>query len=157
MPESPGGNSKLADVLLDSTLESVDAAEDIVVRAAGSVGFEEDEQHQVGIAVRESMVNAVAHGNRYSARKKVRLQVTRNALGIVVEIDDEGKGFDLSDVPDPRDGDNILRQSGRGLLMIRAFMDEFEIKRRDPQGTHVRMAKYLPAGQLTQKKEENLE
>ncbi|MCC7235996.1 MAG: ATP-binding protein [Bryobacterales bacterium] len=157
MPESPGGNSKLADVLLDSTLESVDAAEDIVVRAAGSVGFEEDEQHQVGIAVRESMVNAVAHGNQYSSRKKVRLQVSRNALGIVVEIDDEGRGFDPSDVPDPRDGDNILRQSGRGLLMIRAFMDEFEIRRGDSHGTHVRMAKYLQAGQLTEKKEDNLE
>lgn len=157
MPESPGGNSKLADVLLDSTLESVDAAEDVAVRAAASVGFGEDEQHQVGIAVRESMVNAVAHGNRYSARKKVRLLVCRDALGLVIEIDDEGKGFDLSEVPDPRDGDNILRQSGRGLLMIRAFMDEFEIKRRDPQGTHVRMAKHLQAGQLTQKEEGNIE
>ncbi|MCC6586931.1 MAG: ATP-binding protein [Bryobacterales bacterium] len=145
MSEIPGGFSRLADVLLDSTLESVDRAEDIVVRAARSVGFDDDEQHQVGIAVRESMVNAVAHGNRYSARKKVRLQVSGGATGIVVEIDDEGKGFDLDEVPDPREGDNILRQSGRGLLMIRAFMDELEIKRREPQGTHVRMAKFLRA------------
>lgn len=143
MAELSSGDSKLADVSLDSTLESVDKAEEIVVNAARDAGFDEDEQHQVGIAVRESMVNAVAHGNRYSAKKKVRLQVSRSNDGIVIEIDDEGRGFDLSDVPDPREGDNILRQSGRGLLMIRAFMDELEIKRRDPQGTHVRMAKRL--------------
>ena len=143
MSEISGGLSKLEDVLLDSTLESVDQAEEIVVRAARSVGFDEDEQHQIGIAVRESMVNAVAHGNRYSARKKVHLLVSGGKTGIVIEIDDEGKGFDMDEVPDPREGDNILRQSGRGLLMIRAFMDELEIKRREPQGTHVRMAKFL--------------
>ena len=145
MSEISGGLSKLEDVLLDSTLESVDQAEEIVVRAARSVGFDEDEQHQIGIAVRESMVNAVAHGNRYSARKKVHLLVSGGKTGIVIEIDDEGKGFDMDEVPDPREGDNILRQSGRGLLMIRAFMDELEIKRREPQGTHVRMAKFLRA------------
>ena len=145
MSEISGGFSKLADVVLDSTLESVDQAEEIVVRAARSVGFDEDEQHQIGIAVRESMVNAVAHGNRYSARKKVHLVVSGGKAGIVIEIDDEGKGFDMDEVPDPREGDNILRQSGRGLLMIRAFMDELEIKRREPQGTHVRMAKFLQA------------
>lgn len=145
MSEISGGFAKLEDVLLDSTLESVDQAEEIVVRAARSVGFDEDEQHQIGIAVRESMVNAVAHGNRYSARKKVHLLVSGGKAGIVIEIDDEGKGFDMDEVPDPREGDNILRQSGRGLLMIRAFMDELEIKRREPQGTHVRMAKFLQA------------
>jgi serine/threonine-protein kinase RsbW len=146
-----GGNSKLADILLDSTLESVDQAEAVVLRAAVSIGFDEDDQHQIGIAVRESMVNAVAHGNRYSAKKKVHLQVSRVNSAIVIEIDDEGRGFDMSEVPDPREGDNILRQSGRGLLMIRAFMDELEIHKRDPQGTHVRMAKILRSGSESSK------
>ncbi len=141
-----GGNSNLADILLDSTLESVDQAEAVVLRAAASIGFDEDDQHQIGIAVRESMVNAVAHGNRYSAKKKVHLQVSRVDTAIVIEIDDEGRGFDMSEVPDPREGDNILRQSGRGLLMIRAFMDEVHIHKRDPQGTHVRMVKILRSG-----------
>lgn len=145
MQEHTGGMNKLAEVLLDSTLESVDAAEEIVMQAARSVGFTEDEQHQVGIAVRESMVNAVAHGNRYSTRKKVALEVRGDARGIVIEIKDEGQGFDLEKVPDPREGDNILRQSGRGLLMIKAFMDELEIKRREPSGMHVRMVKFLRA------------
>jgi serine/threonine-protein kinase RsbW len=124
MADLPANASIIEDVLLDSTLESVDVAE-------------------VGIAVRETMVNAVAHGNHYSSRKKVHLRVMKNDKGIVVEIDDEGKGFELEEVPDPRHGENILRQSGRGLLMIRAFMDELEIKRREPQGTHVRMVKHF--------------
>jgi serine/threonine-protein kinase RsbW len=143
MADLPANASIIEDVLLDSTLESVDVAEAVVVRAATAMGFDEDRQHEVGIAVRETMVNAVAHGNHYSSRKKVHLRVMKNDKGIVVEIDDEGKGFELEEVPDPRHGENILRQSGRGLLMIRAFMDELEIKRREPQGTHVRMVKHF--------------
>lgn len=148
MPENPGADASHEDLLLDSTLESVDRAESIVMEAARQLGFDEDGQHEAGIAVRESMVNAVAHGNRYSARKKVHFQVWKQAEALVVEIDDEGKGFEVDNVPDPLDGENVLRHSGRGLLMIRAYMDEFDVQKRQPQGTHVRMVKYLrkPAG-----------
>ncbi len=143
MPENTSGATRHTDLLLDSNLDSVDKAEAIAMEAAANVGFDGDSQHDVGVAVRESMVNAVAHGNRYNARKKVHLQVWETARGVVIEIEDEGKGFDSQAVPDPREEDNVLRHSGRGLLMIRAYMDEFEIGTRAPTGTRVRMAKYL--------------
>lgn len=131
------------DADFDSTLESVDSAEDTVLKAAGDLGFGEDDLHKIGIAVRESMVNAVVHGNRYNIRKKVHLQVKRGTDRLIVEIRDEGEGFELESIPDPLAEENLLRHSGRGILLMQAFMDEFEMNRAAPKGTAVRMVKYL--------------
>jgi serine/threonine-protein kinase RsbW len=133
--------------MLGSTLESVDSAETLVLEAARNAGFDEDDLHKVGIAVRETMVNAVAHGNRYSGRKKVRLSIRTDSDRLVIEIQDEGSGFERTTVPDPLAEENLLRHSGRGLLMIQAFMDELEILPVQPVGTCVRMTKYLPGAQ----------
>jgi serine/threonine-protein kinase RsbW len=130
-----------AETQLDSTLTSVDKAEAIVLKAAKQLGFDEDDQHQIGMAVRECMVNAVVHGNRYSAHKKVHLAVSPLANGIALTIGDEGSGFDISSLPDPLAPENLLRQSGRGILLIRAFMDEFDLHPRSGGGTEVRIVK----------------
>jgi len=130
-------------MLLDSTLDSVEVAEAAVLQDAQAIGFPEEDLHQLGMAVRESMVNAVVHGNRYNARKKVHLSVTKGADRLTVVIADEGDGFDLSALPDPLAEENLLRQSGRGLLLIQAFVDEFQVSRAQPSGTEVRMVKYL--------------
>jgi serine/threonine-protein kinase RsbW len=97
------------------------------------------------MAVRECMVNAVAHGNKYNARKKVYLKLEAAPGTLVVSIGDEGDGFKDNDVPDPLAQENLLKQSGRGLLLMRAFMDECEHESRVPQGTLVRMVKRLGA------------
>jgi serine/threonine-protein kinase RsbW len=128
---------------LDSTLKSVDTAEAIVLKVAKQLGFDEDEQHQIGMAVRECMVNAVVHGNRYSAHKKVHLAISSIPGGIAVTIGDEGSGFDMSALPDPLAPENLLRQSGRGILLIRAFMDEFDLHPRSGGGTEVRLVKHF--------------
>jgi len=143
MAENQSGEIQSVDTLLDSTLDSVDAAEREVLRVAMEIGFPEEELHQIGMAVRESMVNAVVHGNRYNARKKVHLSVSKSADHLTVVIADEGEGFDLNSLPDPLAEENLLRQSGRGLLLIQAFVDEFIVRRRQPSGTEVRMVKYL--------------
>ena len=129
---------------LESTLENVDKAESLVVSEAAKVGFEEDEQGQIGMAVRETMVNAVVHGNRYSKNKKVHLDIEKTKEGLVVVIGDEGEGFDINSLPDPLAPENLLRQSGRGLLLVRAFMDEFDLHPRPGGGTEVRLVKHLP-------------
>jgi serine/threonine-protein kinase RsbW len=128
---------------LESTLDSVDEAETKVLQAAESAGFGEDDLHQIGMAIRECMVNAVVHGNRYNARKKVSLGIQTTADRMTIIIRDEGEGFDMNSLPDPLAEENLLRQSGRGLLLIQAFMDEFQIQRVEPKGTEVRMVKYL--------------
>jgi serine/threonine-protein kinase RsbW len=137
------GKMEKTQTTLDSTLESVDTAEDLVVREALGAGFGEDEQHQIGMSVRECMVNAVVHGNRYSSKKKVHLDIERSSDSLIITIGDEGEGFELSSLPDPLAPENLLRQSGRGLLLIRAFMDEFDLHPRPGGGTEVRLVKKL--------------
>lgn len=132
--------------VLDSTLESVDSAEEAVLRAAQQIGFDEDDMHKIGMSVRESMVNAVVHGNRYNARKKVWLSIAQTPQRLEVVIGDEGEGFNMDTLPDPLAEENLLRHSGRGLLLIQAFMDEFQIRLRNPKGTEVKMVKYLAKG-----------
>lgn len=143
MPDNQTGETVRVDTLLESALESVDDAEGAVLGVAGEIGFEEDDLHRIGMAVREAMVNAVVHGNRYNARKKVKLRVLRGNDHLVVVINDEGEGFDWSEVPDPLSDENLLRHSGRGLLLIKEFMDQAEVHKVQPLGTEVRMVKYL--------------
>jgi serine/threonine-protein kinase RsbW len=145
VPET--GSGQHIDHVLDSSLESVDRAEELVLRAATEMGFDEDNQHRIGIAVREAMVNAVAHGNRYSAKKKVHLTLGSGADRLEIRIADEGDGFETGSVPDPTESENLMRQSGRGLLMMRAFMDEVFHVRREPKGTAVHMVKYRQPGE----------
>jgi serine/threonine-protein kinase RsbW len=127
---------------LESTLESVDYAEELVMRAAREMGFDEDQQHEIGISLRECMVNAVVHGNRYNARKKVHFSLSHTPDRLEIVIGDEGEGFEAAKLPDPLADENLLRQSGRGVLMMQAFMDEFQVAPRSPSGTEVRMVKY---------------
>ena len=127
---------------LESTLESVDNAEQIVLAEAQTLGLDDDDLYRVGIAIRECMVNAVVHGNRYNSRKKVHLKVERTADRLTIVVGDEGEGFDPSAVPDPLAGENLLRGSGRGVMLMQSFMDEFQISQRQPQGTEVKIVKY---------------
>jgi serine/threonine-protein kinase RsbW len=143
MPSEETGAIRRVDELLDSTLDSVDTAEADSLRLAEEMGFEEEDLHKIGMAVRECMVNAVVHGNRYNARKRVHFVGIREPDRLTVVIRDEGEGFDLAALPDPLAEENLLRQSGRGLLLIQAFMDEFDVHRAQPGGTEVKMVKYL--------------
>ena len=105
--------------VLESTLESVDKAEHIVLREAEALGFDEDDLHRVGIALRECMVNAVVHGNRYNSRKKVHLKVVRTPESLTVMVGDEGDGFDPAARARSFGGsENLLRGSGRGVMLM---------------------------------------
>jgi serine/threonine-protein kinase RsbW len=129
--------------LLESTLDSVDNAEELAVGVAQRAGLDDDDLIKVGMAVRESMVNAVVHGNRYNAHKKVHFSVVKGAGRLAITIGDEGEGFDYSGLPDPLAADNLMRTSGRGIFLIRSFMDEFQIRKREPMGTEVTLVKFV--------------
>ena len=128
---------------LDSTLESVDSAEELALSVAQKAGFDDDDLMKIGMAVRESMVNAIVHGNRYNAHKKVRFTVAHSPERFTIRIADEGEGFDIEGLPDPLAPENLMRTSGRGIFLIRSFMDEVEMRRRDPHGTEVTLVKYV--------------
>ena len=143
MADQEGLEARTVDQLLDSTLDSVDVAEEAVLKEAQELGFDEDDLHKIGMSVRECMVNAVVHGNRYNARKKVHVMIQRASDRLSIVIQDEGEGFDMAELPDPLANENLLRHSGRGLLLIQAFMDEFQIRPLEPKGTEVKMVKIL--------------
>lgn len=126
---------------LDSTLDSVDQAEELASGAAGRAGFDEDDLMRIGMAVREAMVNAVAHGNRYNANKKVRFSLSHNPERFTIVIADEGEGFDFESLPDPLAPENLLRTSGRGIFLIRSFMDDVQLRHLDSGGTEVTLVK----------------
>jgi serine/threonine-protein kinase RsbW len=127
---------------LDSTLETVDNAEQTASRIASESGFGEDEVMQIAMAVREAAVNAVLHGNAYDPEKKVELEFQRTKRALVIIIRDQGKGMDLTKIPDPLAPENLLKTSGRGIFLIRSFMDEVEIHP-SHNGTEVKLVKHV--------------
>jgi serine/threonine-protein kinase RsbW len=132
------------DVTLDTQLESVDLAENIVTRVAEAAGFGEDDLHKLGMAVREGVINAYNYGNCQDRRKKIRLAVEFEAETMIVHVVDEGCGFELSDVEDPLAEENLLRTSGRGIFLMRAFMDGLAVRKASTGGADLVMSKKLP-------------
>src|SRR6185369_13599296 len=106
MGEDLADESKTVQQVFDSTLDSVDHAERMALELARESGFEEADLDRIGMSVRECMVNAVVHGNRYNSHKKVQFAVSRTPDSLVVRIADQGEGFDPGGVPDPVEGEN---------------------------------------------------
>jgi serine/threonine-protein kinase RsbW len=132
------------EVTLNTELESVDLAESIILRVAEAAGFSEDDVHKLGMAVREGVVNAYNYGNAQDRQKKIMLMVEFERDQMVVHIVDEGAGFDLADVADPLAEENLLRTSGRGIFLMRAFTDTLSVRRGPTGGADLVMCKKLP-------------
>ncbi len=130
------------EVTLETVLDSVDLAEDITMRVAEAAGFDEEDCHKLGMSVREGVINACQYGNRMERDKVIRLTLSLEPEKLVIHVVDDGLGFSLADVPDPLAEENLLKSSGRGLLLIRSFMDEFEVGRGQEGGADVMMAKH---------------
>src|ERR1035437_2417814 len=99
---------------------------------AGRVGFDQDTVPNIAMAVREATVNAVLHGNAYNPAKRITVSFEANSDALVVRVTDQGPGLDPSNLPDPLAPENILRGSGRGIFLIRAFMDEVHFRQLHP-------------------------
>ena len=124
-------------------LDFVHAVSDHVCKSAG---LDEDELHWVSVAVRESVVNAIKHGNKNDPKKRVIVEfspVPATASDeLVIRIEDQGEGFVPEEVADPLAPENILKSSGRGIFLIRNFMDETVLKK-VAGGMEIRMVKKL--------------
>jgi serine/threonine-protein kinase RsbW len=142
-------DSSVVEVTLESDLKNVEVAEEITRRVTGSAGFEEDDQHRIEMAVHESMINAIWHGNKNDPSKSVWLQFKTFPNRLEIRIRDQGSGFDPKHVPDPLEQDNLLNVSGRGIFLIRTFMDEFRVEHVTGTGTEVTMVKRFHAGTQT--------
>ncbi len=125
---------------LDSSLETIDNAEEKATKIATELGFADDEIMQISMAVREGAVNAVLHGNAYASDKKVFLAFERTGGDLIITIQDQGGGMDLSKIPNPLAPENLLKTSGRGIFLMRSFMDVVEI-RPTQTGTELKLIK----------------
>jgi serine/threonine-protein kinase RsbW len=128
---------------LDSTEASINFVEIQALEAARRGGFRESIVGHIGLAVREIMVNAVFQGNGCDPHKKVVATISRTPKKLRIEITDEGDGFDPDHLPDPLSPEGLLKGSGRGVYLARAFMDEFHVRRESVGWTTVIMAKLV--------------
>ena len=124
-----------------SRYEMLDVVQTVLVQCCTIVGFDEEAVHYMSVAVRESVVNAIKHGNKHDESKRVPVQFTIHDRALEVQVGDQGQGFDPSTVADPLAPENLLRAYGRGIFFMRQFMDEVTHSFPAKGGTVVRMLK----------------
>jgi len=128
-------------VILPSTLSTVDTVEEKVTEYAQKAGFDEDTASQIAMVSREAAANAVLHGNKKDPNKRVKARFTLTPDSLLIQIADEGTGFNPADVPDPLSPEGLLRPSGRGIFLMRAIMDEVNFRELSP-GTEITLVKH---------------
>ena len=131
---------------LDSSLDSVNKIELTAEQVAQRAGFDEDTIPHIAMAVREAAVNAVLHGNSYDTSKHITASFETTTDSLIIRIADQGPGLDPDKVPDPLAPENILRGSGRGIFLIKAFMDEVNFRQLHP-GTELTLIKHRTPAQ----------
>jgi serine/threonine-protein kinase RsbW len=142
-------NTKHLEMTLETQVESVNLAEEMCLRVAEAAGFGEDDCYRIGMSVREGVINAFHYGNQERPDKKIYLAVDFTADKMIIHVLDEGAGFKLTDVPDPLAEENLLSTSGRGIFLMRAFMDEFDVVPGRTGGAEIVMSKKLPTAGST--------
>lgn len=133
--------AETTEIKLPSRLDAIDPAVEQAVEFAKSAGFSEAETYPIDMAVREAVANAVKHGNLLDETKQVEIALTSSAADLEISVRDFGEGFEVEEIPDPTNPENLLKASGRGILFIRTFMDEVEWFRHPDGGTVIKMTK----------------
>jgi serine/threonine-protein kinase RsbW len=147
-------NATRVSYTLESTLASVNKAEQSAEEVAARSGFDTDECGRIALAVREATVNAVLHGNRCDPTKHVTVSFDSTPEALTMAVRDEGPGLNPATLPDPLAPENLLKESGRGIFLIRAFMDEVRFRILSP-GTEVIMVKFVRGPDRGGSKEDN--
>jgi serine/threonine-protein kinase RsbW len=127
-----------------SRFEMLEMVQTVLQHLSGLVGFDDEVSHYVSVAVRESVVNAIKHGNAMDESKRVWVEFLLEPRALEVQVRDEGTGFDPASVPDPVAPENLLKAYGRGIFFMRSFMDEVSYSFPRTGGTVVRMVKRVP-------------
>ena len=141
-----GGTVRLQ---IPSNFDMLDFVQVVSDRMGQLAGLDEDAVHWIGVAVRESVINAIKHGNREDYGKLVTVEFAFAPAAapseLVVRVLDQGEGFEPEEVADPLAPENILKSSGRGIFFMRSFMDDV-LRRGAEGGMEVRMVKKLATG-----------
>jgi serine/threonine-protein kinase RsbW len=131
---------------IGSRFENIELVQMAVDEALGERGVAEDVRHWVGLALREAVANAIKHGNRQDASKRVDVAVEIGDAALTLAVADEGPGFNPDGVRDPLAPENRFRADGRGIFYMRKFMDEVSYSFGPGGGTVVTLRKRLAPG-----------
>jgi serine/threonine-protein kinase RsbW len=131
----------VVELTIASQLEYIDLVTTLTDNITSMIGFDEESAYWINMAVRESVANAVEHGNKYDQQKSVDIRYTIGVDALRVTVRDYGEGFDPATLPDPLDPNNLLNPAGRGILYMRTFMDSVEYDRHPEGGMIVSMSK----------------
>jgi serine/threonine-protein kinase RsbW len=130
-------------LVLPNELRLLDVVHSASEKMAEIAGFDEDAALNVGLAMREAVINAMIHGNRRDPARKVEVTLDARPARFEAKVSDEGEGFDPERGSDPTAQANLLNTSGRGLLLMRAFVDEVRFRRRRSRGMEVTLVKKI--------------
>ena len=132
---------EIREIRLPSRLESVEEAATAADEFAKSVGLDDEFIYAIDLAVRESVANAVKHGNKFDESKDVDLTFSDSGEILEITVRDHGSGFNVEEIPDPTDPENLLKSNGRGILFMNSFMDSVEWENAADGGLVVKMTK----------------
>jgi serine/threonine-protein kinase RsbW len=127
-----------------SAFEMLDFVQVVSDHIGHDVGLDDDAIHWVGVAIRESVINAIKHGNQNDRTKHVFVDFEVPACSVpelMIRVRDQGPGFDPDTLADPLAPENLLKSSGRGIFLIRSFMDDVQMQRAPEGGMEILMIK----------------
>ena len=111
------------------------------------VGFEGEDVYWVGLSIREAVTNAILHGNKNNSKIPVILSFKQGTDSLIVTVTDQGEGVDESRLPDPRDPENLFKPGGRGIFLVKSFMDKVFFSAPEGGGNELVMEKYIKEGE----------
>ena len=140
------GDTERIEITISSRFENIELVQVIAEHLCENAGVDEDGSHWIGMAVREAVANAIKHGNKLDARKKVNATFELEGEHLEITISDEGEGFDPEKVSDPLSPKNLMKTSGRGIFYMKTFMDQVRYSFHPGAGTSLVMKKNLAKG-----------
>jgi serine/threonine-protein kinase RsbW len=131
------------ELTIPSRLEEMQAVHELIGQAVKEYKINDELAHWIELTISESMINAIQHGNKADPAKTATLRISSVGDDLEIVVEDQGCGFKLDKIADPTDTANLLKPSGRGILIIRSFMDEVDLSQREGGGCRLRMVKRI--------------
>jgi len=127
-------------VEIPSDIEYIKRISKEILRILQHLKIDKSIQFDVRLAVEEAVRNAIQHGNRYKKELPIAISYIVDNDKIEIEVEDKGKGFDLKKIPDPRSGEGLTKESGRGVFLMHKLMDKVVY---NEKGNKVKITKFL--------------
>ncbi len=125
-----------------SSVNELKKVADFTENIGERLGLSEDEIDDISIAVTEAVNNAITHGNKNIESKAIEISYKNEKEKIIIYVKDNGGGFEIDKISDPRVNENLLKDSGRGILIMRSLMDDVVVIS-DDHGTEVQLVKHI--------------